>query len=224
LTSCTPDNQFRNRPDFVAAHGSPVGTSVWTGRALRAGFDRSGDYWSRASVFGPLSGACCSWPSWISARIRSHSRQGPGRPYVPRRRMRSRALTCGVSPQLLCFTINLRRQVARAGVPRNAGRKEQRRPKLQGLPSCLRWTNTAAINRGKAWQRVFEPPRTLGGSLHLKLRGPDAAFTGRTPELAAPGRYVARQVEKAAAGGDVADAAVALRLALMLEKVECRPQ
>ena len=62
---------------------SVVGTSVWTGRALQAGFDRSGDYWSRASVFGPLSGACCSWPSWISARIRSHSRQGPKRPDVP---------------------------------------------------------------------------------------------------------------------------------------------
>jgi hypothetical protein len=62
---------------------SACGTSVWTGRALRAGFDRSGDYWSRASVFGPLSGACCPWPSWISARIRSHSRQGPKRPDVP---------------------------------------------------------------------------------------------------------------------------------------------
>src|ERR1700692_4694581 len=24
-----------------------------------------------------------SWPSWISARIRSHSRKGPGRPLVP---------------------------------------------------------------------------------------------------------------------------------------------
>jgi hypothetical protein len=35
---------------------------------------------------------------------------------------------------------------------------------------------------------------------------------------------VAAQVEKAASGGDVADAAVALRLALILENVECRPQ
>src|SRR5258706_15423803 len=39
------------------------------------------DNWSRASVFGPLQGAFLApWPSWISARIRSHSRQGPGRP------------------------------------------------------------------------------------------------------------------------------------------------
>ena len=37
-------------------------------------------------------------------------------------------------------------------------------------------------------------------------------------------RYVAGELEKAAAGGDVADAAIALRLALMLEKVECRPK
>jgi hypothetical protein len=44
---------------------------------------RSGDNWSGSSVFGPLKGAFCSRPSWISAHIRSHSRQGPGRPYVP---------------------------------------------------------------------------------------------------------------------------------------------
>jgi hypothetical protein len=37
-------------------------------------------------------------------------------------------------------------------------------------------------------------------------------------------RYVAGQVEKAASGGDVVEAAIALRLALILEKVECRPQ
>jgi hypothetical protein len=37
-------------------------------------------------------------------------------------------------------------------------------------------------------------------------------------------RYVAGKVEKAASGGDVADAAIALRLALLLEKVECHPQ
>ena len=44
---------------------------------------RSGDNWSGSSVFGPLKGAFCSRPSWISAHIRSHSRQGPRRPYVP---------------------------------------------------------------------------------------------------------------------------------------------
>src|SRR5271166_3378680 len=43
---------------------------------------RSGDNWSRASVFGLLKGVFAPWPSWISARIRSHSRQGPERPQV----------------------------------------------------------------------------------------------------------------------------------------------
>src|SRR5262245_41331455 len=60
-----------------------VGTSVWTGRVLQDECDESGDNWSRASVFGPLKECFFSWPSWISARIRSHSRQGPGRPHVP---------------------------------------------------------------------------------------------------------------------------------------------
>ena len=31
----------------------------------------------------PLNGTPCSWPSWISARVRSHSRKGPERPVVP---------------------------------------------------------------------------------------------------------------------------------------------
>jgi hypothetical protein len=37
-------------------------------------------------------------------------------------------------------------------------------------------------------------------------------------------RYVADQLAEAARGGDVNDAVVALRLVLMLERVECRPR
>ena len=37
-------------------------------------------------------------------------------------------------------------------------------------------------------------------------------------------RHVAAELEKAAAGADVIDLAIALRLALMLENVECRVQ
>ena len=33
--------------------------------------------WSCASVSGPLTERLSSWPSWISARVRSHSRLGP---------------------------------------------------------------------------------------------------------------------------------------------------
>src|ERR1700730_18152348 len=36
--------------------------------------------WSCASVSGPCMERLCSWPSWISARTRSHSRKGPERP------------------------------------------------------------------------------------------------------------------------------------------------
>jgi len=38
---------------------------------------RSGDDWSCASVSGPWAELLRSWPSWISARARSHSRLGP---------------------------------------------------------------------------------------------------------------------------------------------------
>jgi len=36
-------------------------------------------------------------------------------------------------------------------------------------------------------------------------------------------RYVAQQLAEAAAGADTVDVAIALRLVLMLENVECRP-
>ncbi len=39
--------------------------------------------WSCASVSGPCMERLCSWPSWISARTRSHSEKGPERPLVP---------------------------------------------------------------------------------------------------------------------------------------------
>src|SRR6476646_10825256 len=40
----------------------------------------NGGGWSCASVSGPCMERLCSWPSWISARTRSHSRKGPERP------------------------------------------------------------------------------------------------------------------------------------------------
>ena len=39
-----------------------------------------------------------------------------------------------------------------------------------------------------------------------------------------PWRHVAAELEQAAAGADMVDVAIALRLALMLENVECRPK
>src|SRR6202047_1915050 len=52
------------------------GPSVWTGRALQAESDDL-ESWSCASVSGLLMEPLSSWPSWISARARSHSRLGP---------------------------------------------------------------------------------------------------------------------------------------------------
>src|SRR5215475_1882843 len=53
--------------------------SVWTGRALQA----ESAEWQRLVLrfcIRPSRGADRSWPSWISARVRSHSRIGPRRP------------------------------------------------------------------------------------------------------------------------------------------------
>src|SRR5580692_8912563 len=41
----------------------------------------NGGGWSCSSVSGPCVERLCSWPSWISARTRSHSRKGPERPF-----------------------------------------------------------------------------------------------------------------------------------------------
>src|ERR1700756_2844505 len=53
--------------------------TVWTGRALQA---ESAEWQRLVLLFciRPLRGADGSWPSWISARVRSHSEIGPRRP------------------------------------------------------------------------------------------------------------------------------------------------
>src|ERR1700746_2350165 len=55
---------------------SAVGPSVWTGRALQAESDDL-EGLSYVSVSGLLLERLSSWPSWISARVQSHSRLGP---------------------------------------------------------------------------------------------------------------------------------------------------
>ena len=55
---------------------------VWTGRALQA--ESSEWRWLVLRFcIRPLCGADRSWPSWISARVRSHSQIGPRRPVGP---------------------------------------------------------------------------------------------------------------------------------------------
>ena len=64
---------------FAAMHESGCGPSVWTGRALQA--ESSEWQWLVLRFcIRPLGGADRSWPSWISARVRSHSEIGPRRP------------------------------------------------------------------------------------------------------------------------------------------------
>ena len=53
--------------------------TVWTGRALQAESKKSQWLVLRFCI-RPLRGADRSWPSWISARVRSHSEIGPRRP------------------------------------------------------------------------------------------------------------------------------------------------
>ena len=59
-----------------AAEFDPI---VWTGRALQA---ESCERQKLVLLYciRPIGGAYCSWPSWISARVRSQSRIGPRRP------------------------------------------------------------------------------------------------------------------------------------------------
>src|SRR6516165_9235294 len=65
-------NQRRSSP--------PVLTHLY-GPAVRCKPNVSfGGCWSCASVSGPCTERLCSWPSWISARTRSHSAKGPERP------------------------------------------------------------------------------------------------------------------------------------------------
>jgi hypothetical protein len=71
-------NTWLHRPDLqrekVLANSEPSthGTFVWTGRALQAGFDDL-ETIGLALLYPALERSiCCSWPSWISARVRSH--------------------------------------------------------------------------------------------------------------------------------------------------------
>jgi len=63
----------------MSAHG----TTVWTGRALQVG---SGEWVETALVLlypALWWSMLCSWPTWISARIQSHSEKGRWWPIVP---------------------------------------------------------------------------------------------------------------------------------------------
>ena len=80
LESLTPRPGIREQYRHEADMPGRSDPTVWTGRALQAECEQYGEDWSCASVSGPCMERLCSWPSWISARTRSHSRKGPERP------------------------------------------------------------------------------------------------------------------------------------------------
>src|SRR5436190_2621550 len=62
---------------------SGYGTSVWTGRALQAEYDRSGDNWSRSSVFGPLMERLAPGHHGYPGTSDLIRVEAPGGPHVP---------------------------------------------------------------------------------------------------------------------------------------------
>ena len=81
---------LQKRKKVLASAPSTRDPTVWTGRALQAE-SAKWQCWSCSSVSGPCVEQIISWPSWISARVRSHSRIGPLKAsWVTRSRTRRR--------------------------------------------------------------------------------------------------------------------------------------
>ena len=77
------------------------------------------------------------------------------------------------------------------------------------------------------WSRRLLRPLVIPTLMTLKTLADVRELMGHLPEdrrARSTWRHVATQLDQAAAGADPADAAIPLRLALMLEGVECRAQ
>jgi hypothetical protein len=79
ISDVRSDGGFRVDSGLVVLTWSfvAIDPSLWTGRALQA---ESSEWLVLRICIRPLRGADRSWPSWISARVRSHSEIGPRRP------------------------------------------------------------------------------------------------------------------------------------------------
>ena len=77
------------------------------------------------------------------------------------------------------------------------------------------------------WSRALPRPLVIPGVMTLKTLADVRELMRHLPEdrrARSTWRYVAQQLAEAAVGAaSPADAAISLRLALMLENVECRP-
>jgi hypothetical protein len=77
------------------------------------------------------------------------------------------------------------------------------------------------------WSRALPRPLVLPYVMTLKTLADVRALMRHLPEdrrQRTTWRHVAAQLTEAAAGADPVDVTIALRLVLMLEGVECRPQ
>ena len=75
------------------------------------------------------------------------------------------------------------------------------------------------------WSRLLPRKLTIPGVMKLKTLADVRAFIGHVPKARREldtWRHVISKIEEAARGGDVAHAAVALRMVLSLENVPCR--
>ena len=76
------------------------------------------------------------------------------------------------------------------------------------------------------WSRALPQPLVIPKIMTLKTLADVRTLLRHLPEDRRAWHtwhHVAAELEQAAAGADTVDVAVALRLALMLENVECRP-
>jgi hypothetical protein len=77
------------------------------------------------------------------------------------------------------------------------------------------------------WSRPLPRPLTIPTVMDLATLADVRKLLGHLPKVTrakSTWQHVAAELDKAAAGADPADVAVALRLVLMLEHIECRPK
>ncbi len=79
---------------------------------------------------------------------------------------------------------------------------------------------------GRDWSRCLPHPLTIPKVMNLTTLDDVRKLMRHLPEdhrQRQTWRHVAKQLEEAAAGADTVNVAISLRVALMLEGVECRP-
>ena len=154
-------------PIADVAKSSQFDPNVWSGRALQEGFVElamSG----LASMYSAFDWSSkCSWPSWISARVRAHYRTGLSGPFgspvftrAGKTRPPSRLILSQTSAGKICrlhrcvFLIS-RRTIRRVGrwrstSPRSPGHEPER--SMRCAPACWPARSPAHCGAAASWQ------------------------------------------------------------------------